>query len=252
MKIRISQQRVTRDVDNNKSSIIKVISKSLKDEWIIFPEGMLSGYYPEDENYINSLNWEELQKSIEEIQQAVKKNNVNCLFGTALYENENWYNSEIFLSKSGAKQIYKKVNLATLDRRCFVAGDKLDVYEDGGVKFGIQLCRDNAFPEQWKILKQKGAQIVFHINNAIKENDINRKHVLISRAFENQFFVASVNNADHPQTLPSLVISPFGKILFESRPQEESVDTIEIDLSEVKTDYLNQERKDLVEVVYKK
>lgn len=141
MKIKISQQQVTRNVDNNKKKITKVISESIKDEWIIFPEGMLSGYYPEDENYINNLNWEKLQESIEEIHRVVRKKGINCLFGTALFENENWYNSVIFLSKSGVKQIYRKVNLATLDRKCFKAGNELDVYEDGGVNFGIQLCR---------------------------------------------------------------------------------------------------------------
>jgi predicted amidohydrolase len=141
--------------------------------------------------------------------------------------------------------------LATLDRKHFTAGNNLEVFKAEELKFGLQLCRDNAFPEQWKILKKKGAQLVFHINNAIKKSDINRKHVLISRAFENQYFVISVNNCAKSQTLPSLAISPFGEIIFESKPQKESVKVIDIDLSEVKSDYLEQERTDLVEVVYK-
>jgi hypothetical protein len=51
--------------------------------------------------------------------------------------------------------------------------------------------------------------------------------------------------------LPSLLISPFGEVTFESKPQEDSVNVVELDLSEVRSDYLDQERTDLVEVVYK-
>jgi predicted amidohydrolase len=251
MKIRIAQLHVSKNVEKNKDKILEVINESEKDDWIIFPEGMLSGYYPEDDEFIKKLDWNQIENSIEEITSAVNQKSIQCIFGTVLFENDNWYNSAIFIDRSGVKFVYKKANLATLDRKCFVAGNSLDVYEAEKVKFGIQLCRDNAFPEQWKVLKKKGAQVVFHINNAIKENDINRKHVLISRAFENQLFVVSVNNASKPQTLPSLLISPFGEVTFESKPQEDSVNVVELDLSEVRSDYLEQERTDLVEVVYK-
>ena len=251
MKVRIAQLLVSKGVEKNKDKILKVINESEKSEWVIFPEGMLSGYYPEDDDYIKKLDWNQIENSIEEITSAVNQKSIQCIFGTALFKNDNWYNSAIFIDRSGAKSVYKKANLATLDRKCFVAGNNLDVYEAERVKFGIQLCRDNAFPEQWMVLKKKGAQVIFHINNAIKENDINRKHVLISRAFENQFFVVSVNNASKPQTLPSMAISPFGKVIFESKPQEESMNVADLDLSEVKSDYLEQERTDLVEVIYK-
>lgn len=251
MKVRIAQLLVTKDVNQNTEKILDVINQSDEKEWVIFPEGMVSGYYPEDDEFIKKLNWNQIENSIEKITSLVNQKSIQCIFGTALFEDENWYNSAIFVSRSGAKSLYKKVNLATLDRKCFVAGNRLDVFETDNIKFGIQLCRDNTFPEQWKILKKKGAQIVFHINNAIKENDMNRKHILISRAFENQFFVVSVNNASKPQTLPSMAVSPFGKVTFESKPQEESTNVVDLDLSEVKSDYLEQERTDLVELIYK-
>ncbi len=251
MKIRLAQLVITKDIVINKEKIINVLEKSQKREWVVFPEGMLSGYYPEDDNYPECIDKDYLEVSIEEITELVKEKDVNCFFGTAFFKAGNWYNAVVFISHKGERLIYKKVNLATLDKKCFIAGNNLDVYEVDNVKFGIQLCRDVAFPEQWKVLKHKGAQVVFHINNAIRENDINRKHVLISRAFENQNFVISVNNASEPQTLPSLVISPFGEIRLEIKPRKESVEVIEINLSEVKTDYIKQERTDLVKVNYK-
>ena len=251
MKIRIAQLVVSRDIESNKNKILKVLNDSEKDDWVVFPEGMLSGYYPEDDDFLSNLNWNQIEKSIQEIKKSIVQKQIHCIFGTAFLENGSWYNTAIYFCNSGKQEIYKKVNLATLDRRIFKAGNNLDVFKNGGVNFGIQLCRDNAFPEQWKVLKNKGAQIIFHINNAIKESDINRKFVLISRAFENQYFVISVNNASKPQTLPSLVISPFGEVMFESETQKENIQLVEVDLSEVTTDYLKQAREDLVEVIYK-
>jgi len=251
MKLRLAQLIVADDIDINFQKIKAVLDVSEAEEWVAFPEGMLSGYSPTDDEYIDKLSWEKIRKYKSEIAEIVASRKNSCIFGTAYKEGDNWLNAAIYMDYKGNEEIYKKVNLATLDRKCFTAGDNLDVFGDK-IKFGIQICRDNAFPEQWKVLKRKGAQVVFHINNAIKENDLNRIHVLISRAFENQYFVVSINNAAKPQTLPSMVISSFGEVIFESEPQKESVDIVEIDLSEVKSDYLEQERRDVVEVVYKK
>lgn len=251
MRVRIAQLIVSKDLAVNKGKLIDVINTSQRDEWVIFPEGMLSGYYSEKEPFLTNLDRTQIENAIQEIQEAVARNAIHCIFGTALYEEDNWYNSAIYLDNPDVRKAYKKVNLATLERKDFVAGNTLNVFRKDTLNFGIQICRESAFPEQWKVLKKKGAQVIFHINNAIKENDIYRKHVLISRAFENQYFVVSVNNAATPQTLPSLVVSPFGEILFESKPQKESINVIELNLLEVRSDYLNQERTDLVDVVYK-
>jgi predicted amidohydrolase len=251
MKVRIAQLAVSKNITANKDKIIEVIRASKKDVWVIFPEGMLSGYYPDEDFYLKNLDWQQIETSINEIQKVIEENDNQCIFGTALFEKNTWYNSAIFLDSTGSKKVYRKVNLANLDRKHFTAGNSLEVFDKDDLKFGIQLCRDQSFPEQWKVLKKKGAQVVFHINNAIKETDATWKHVLISRAFENQFFVVSVNNASEPQTLPSLVVSPLGEIIFESKPQKESVTDIEIDLSQVKLDYLKQERTDLLDIVYK-
>jgi predicted amidohydrolase len=111
------------------------------------------------------------------------------------------------------------------------------------------MCRELTFPEQWKILKKGGVQVIFHINNAIKENDKLREKVLVSRAFENQIWVCSVNNAASPQTISSMVIDPYGKEVWLSTPQKEETHSEELDLSQVSTQYLQQERTDLIKVI---
>jgi predicted amidohydrolase len=57
--------------------------------------------------------------------------------------------------------------------------------------------------------------------------------VLLTRAFENRYFVCSVNNAVATQTLPSLLIAPSGDMLLKSESRVEQALAREIDLSQV-------------------
>jgi predicted amidohydrolase len=54
-----------------------------------------------------------------------------------------------------------------------------------------------------------------------------------SRAFENCYFVCSVNNAVATQTLPSYLIAPSGDTLLKSEPRVEVALACKIDLSRV-------------------
>lgn len=251
MKIRIAQLIVSKDIQGNLNKVVSVLQDSAQGEWVLFPEGMISGYYPEETDFLSQLNVDAIDKALDTITQIVKEKKIVCLIGSALKENNTWYNCSIVLSPD-QRIIYRKNNLSTLDRNHFVAGSELKVYEQDNIKFGIEMCRELAFPEQWKLLKKDGAQIIFHINNAIKESDKIREQVLVARAFENQAWVCSVNNAASPQTMSSMIIDPSGKVVWNSIPQKEEVHTEELDLSLVSTQYLQQERTDLVEVVSKK
>lgn len=251
MKIRVAQLIVSKDIQENLNKVISVLQNSIQDEWVLFPEGMISGYYPEETGFLSQLNVDVIEKALDTVAQIVKEKNITCLIGSALKENNIWYNCSICLSPD-QKIIYRKNNLSTLDRNHFSAGDELKVYEQNNIKFGIEMCRELAFPEQWKLLKKDGAQIIFHINNAVKKNDKVREQVLVARAFENQVWVCSVNNSASPQTMCSMIIDPSGKIVWQSIAQKEEIHTEELDLSLVSTQYLQQERTDLVEVVPKK
>lgn len=107
------------------------------------------------------------------------------------------------------------------------------MYHIGGVNIGIQICREVVFPEPWLHLKRQGAQIIFHINNAIKPYDQTWEHILITRAIENRVFVCSVNNAAVPQKLTSYLIAPSGHVLLRADEQVEQTLVRTIDLSEV-------------------
>lgn len=248
LRVRVAQLIVERSLDNNVKKMLETIDSSEKHEWVIFPEGMLSGYFPEDDQFMRSLNQEDIHHNIKIICERAKIKECNCIFGTILREEDSYLNVSV-ICRQGQETTYEKCNLSLLDRKWFRIGNKLNVFSGEGYQFGVQMCRELSFPEQWKVLKHKGAEVIFHINNSIQSYDGVRKNILVSRAFENQLFVCSVNNAAS-QALPSLVTGPLGEVLYESRTQNEESVSVEIDLKQVKNDFLSQERNDLVKLSF--
>jgi omega-amidase len=233
MKIKIAQLIVQRDIESNKEKILKEIAKVEKDEWIVFPEAILSGYYPVEKIYTRGLNWKLIQNYLNEIEHFVKEKKCHCLLGSATLINDVWRNSVFTFSYLNNSVRHDKIQLSKLDKKHFVAGENLMSHNLNGINYGMLACRELIFPNQWLALKMAGSQIIFHLNNAIQPQDVLWKDMLITRAIENSVFVVSVNNADSPQQLASYVISPRGEILAETVKQKEQSLKVEIDLNQV-------------------
>jgi predicted amidohydrolase len=237
MKIRIAQLYIGRNVEENRDKLLRVLQDTLPGEWVLFPEGALSGYNPDEADYLSDMDPEMIQDAIETLAVQVQKNRCHCVFGSATRMKKQWFNSVIILRPTGDRSIYHKIQLAGSDLHHFAPGSIPFFDTTGGVSYGTLACRELIFPNRWSELKKRGAQVVFHINNAIKAHDEFWKHLLISRAVENSIFVCSVNNANPPQALASYVIAPSGKILLKTKVKTEEVLTLDIDLNELRPDY---------------
>lgn len=248
MNILLAQLKVSKDINENKKKVLDVINTAKEKQWVIFPEGMLSGYYPEESTFISSMDFIALEKIIEEIRIAVREKGTICMLGTVSKQDDKVFNTTLIFNANTIYR-YNKCNLSTLDRNHFDAGSKLEVFHIDEIPFAVQMCRENAFPEHWTYLKDQGVKVIFHINNAVAKYDWKRKHLLISRAMENQLFVVSVNTVSDTGPLASTVIGPYGDVLYEAPVHEEVVHAVDIDLSEVMDDYKNQRRTDLVKVI---
>jgi predicted amidohydrolase len=243
MKLKIVQLKVEKDIRLNKTKIIGALDGAEKDQWVIFPEAMLSGYYPNEANYTSGLDWPYISDSLTEIRRLAIKRECHCVLGSATKMNEAWHNTLLVFSyRLNEGSGHHKIQLSAPDKNHFEPGEDVKVYEVNSIKFGLQACRELLFPSQWAKLKSDGAKIVFHINNAIQPHDSIWKHILISRAIENSIFVVSVNNAESPQKLSSYIISPNGEILAETQTQKEAFISYTIDLNQVIEDL--SQRKD--------
>lgn len=236
MNIRIAQLTVSREIDSNLAQILEILDRSQAEDWVVFPEAVVSGYAPDESDYSEKLDWNQLDQHLAKIKQATVDAGCRTLVGSAVLVDEGWRNSVQIFGKNGDHFQHHKRELSQLDQRHFTAGEKPETHHVDGIKIGVLACRELLFPEHWSSLRAQGAKVIFHLNNAIQPKDAIWRHLLISRAIENAAFVVSVNNADHPQALPSFVIAPDGSILQETRLQANEVLTQKIDLDSVVND----------------
>lgn len=248
MKISIAQLATGSSISQNLNKMLNVIEQSSADV-IVFPECMLSGYEVNDKNWLDTISISELEAAVEKICKKARSISRNIIFGTARKIQSDWFNCGIFVDRAGKVQyIYKKINLANADRTFFQAGSSLETFVIDEIPVAIQACREVRYPEQWRYLTLNGVKVIFHLNNAQKAKDVIWKHVLIARAYENQIFVVSVNAASERQQLESFVVDPDGNIIVETQSTVEEIKTAELDLSLVRTDNIDQRRKDLLDI----
>jgi len=72
MRVTIAQLHVRRDVTHNKTNILSVLQSARAGDWVVFPEGALSGYFPEDDGFVRDLDPVLIDDGIQEIEDMVR------------------------------------------------------------------------------------------------------------------------------------------------------------------------------------
>lgn len=249
LNIGIVQTSISENISENVAIICEYISHSSDTSILLFPEGMVSGYYPKNPSYVKNLNKDVLGAAIKEIGSIVQKRHINAIIPTALFEDGKWFNTSLWFDTNGrVKHVYKKSNLSNLDRNYFLPGDKLETYAVDGVNTAIQMCREIKYPEQWLYLKLQSARVIFHLNNN-QDGDSYWENLYKTRAYENQYFIVSVNPSHTGQKLFSYIISPQGKIVLQTENTQKIYYAM-LDLDSVKNNFINQRRTSVVDLVY--
>lgn len=249
----ILQFPVLMDLDRNLAALERLLADLPPGTLAVAPEGALSGYSPSPE-VVNHLDPAATSKAIAHTRAMADRLGVHLVAGACVFETGLWRNRTYYFAPGAAPLHYDKINLATSERGVFTPGDALPVFDVqiGGrpVRLGLQMCREIRYPEQWRILAEKGAHIIAYVNNAVGSSSgdaVWRAHV-VSRAAETQRFVIGANNAAEDQTCPSIIAAPSGQVLAEIRGAATERAVAELDLDQVTNWVLDQARTDVVEV----
>jgi len=186
------------------------------------------------------------------------------VFGMAERVGERLYNSSCLLSPEGEIKIYRKAHLFNKEKSFFTPGDTgFPVFDvtigSNQVKVGLLVCFDWIFPEPWRILALKGAQIIAHSTNLVLPYC---QDAMITRAIENRVFIITTNRTGEERGLRftgrSQAVKPTGKILIRVGEESQGVWTVECDPLEAqnkmvteRNDIFQDRRKDLYRIEVK-
>ena len=130
---------------------------------------------------------------------------------------------------------YRKSHLYPAEHRYFRAGDRLPIFDLGGLTVGVAICFEHAFPQIFTILALQGAEVVF-IPSAVP---VGYEYLLnlrtCARAQDNQFFTVAVNRVGREGDVTycglSKVVDPKGEVIAEASRDKEELLVAELDLS---------------------
>jgi predicted amidohydrolase len=193
----------------------------------------------------------------ERLRAWARRHRIHLLAGSFLEKTDEprSYNTSLLLSPEGEVLArYRKIHLFDVDIPGQVRvkesdtkkpGQEVVTYETSLGIFGLSVCYDLRFPELYRQLADKGAEIVF-VPSAFTfpTGAAHWEPLLRARAIENQAYIIAPNQigknahgfADYGN---SMIIDPWGKVIARA-PDKECFITAEID-----RDYLEKVRREL-------
>jgi predicted amidohydrolase len=264
------------DLQGNLDKHIRLMKQAAENgaKLIVFPEMSIPGYC--------YTSWSEMATHgqyipgpiTNAINKVCKDLNVYAVIGMIEREGMgsewSYYNAAVLIGPAGVIGKYRKTHLPFLGIDRFIKAGNLpyNVYDTPIAKIGLGICYDLRFPEQWRTMALKGAEILVNITNLPTGADTHPNLLGPTRALENRVFVISCDRVGNERGWEfigrSQVIDLTGKVLAEaSRDKEEIIyGTIDpakarekyivVKPGEYEIDLVKDRRPDLYEVGEKK
>lgn len=152
------------------------------------------------------------------------------VWGMAERDGDRFFNSAVLVHNGFFLGKYRKIHLFLDEKDLFSPGDlPLTVWDVDGIRIGVMICFDWAFPEAARTLAFRGAQVIAHPANLVLP--LCQKAMPV-RAIENRIFTVTANRTGKEHGLrftgKSLICGPDGKILSRAR-KSDSFGSAEID-----------------------
>ena len=167
---------------------------------VLFGELFLSGYAVKDQ--VANLALSVKGPEIGGLRDLAKETGRGILAGFPRMDDERRglvYDSALFVDKKGKVDWYDKWFLANFgpfeEKLYFAEGRRLPLFEQDGIRFGVQICYDLFFPELAKAYAVMGADLLVNLSASPTVSRRNFELLFPARAIENGFFVAYCNVA---------------------------------------------------------
>lgn len=202
----------------------------------IFPECATTGYCFEDLDEARPFAETIPGPTTETIAAACADSGVFAIFG--LLEpagDDGVFNALAFVGPDGLIGSYRKIHLPFLGVDMFSTfGDReFAVQSAGGLRVGMNICYDSAFPESSRALTLLGADLIALPTNWPPGAQCVAENVINTRAMENAVYYAAVNRVGEERGVTfigkSRICSPSGKTLAVGSDAGEEILYAEID-----------------------
>ncbi len=177
------------------------------------------------------------------LREAAMKHKVVVVGGVFESDGDKRYNTAYVAGPDGLIGKYRKVHVPQIplweERAYFSPGDLgFPVFETPYGKIGVLICWDVFFPEAWRVLALKGAELVVALTSSAFEHSHRKwERAISAAAHANGFFVLRVNRVGKEEKQEfygkSFSVGPDGELIENPSGSSEGIVVSEIDLADV-------------------
>jgi len=231
------------EIEGNLERTETFVSKAsdLGAHFICFPELSVTGYVLKDPTKVYRRLLPD--QILERILGMAQKKGLTIIAGIIeVADGEKPYISQVVAGPDGLLGFYRKTHLSPKEKEIFGAGDKIDVFSQGGTIFGVQLCYEAHFPEISTVMALKGAEIIFmpHASPRRKPEEKVESWLrhLTSRAFDNALFIVACNQAGKTRegfSFPGVAVAlnPAGNVVAKYEGEQEGMLLVDFTRAEI-------------------
>lgn len=219
--------------DKNIHQLSILLSKAGKADLIVLPELANSGYNFESRDQAFLLA-EKIgnSKYIEFLIDTAQAGNTFIVSGFLEKDEQLIYNTSVLVGPKGLIGKYRKIHLFMNEFDIFEKGDLgLPVFDIGICKIGMLICFDWTFPEVWRILALKGAELICHPSNLVLPfaQQAVPVHGMINKTFN---ITANRYGTEREVSFSgqSIISDPLGKTLYKASAYKDEIKIIGLDI----------------------
>jgi predicted amidohydrolase len=221
------------NVCENMNQISRLLNDVGETDLVVLPELANSGYnFESKEEALSLAENERTSIFLDFLISEAKKHQSYIVSGFNERENDTLYNSSILIGNEGLLSKYRKMHLFMNEFDIFEKGNLgLPVFDCGNFKIGMLICFDWVFPEVWRILALKGADIICHPSNLVLPyaQQAVPVHGLINRTFN-----ITANRIGTERGLAftggSILSDPLGNTMIKAPSDKECLMIAQLDL----------------------
>lgn len=223
------------DVQATISRIDRLAQHGIDADLLVLPELCNSGYnFESSEQAWTTSETTGDSPFIQYLEDLCRRNDLHVVSGFNERDGDRLYNSAVLVGPRGYMGTYRKLHLFLNEKDYFEPGDAgLPIFDIGHCRVGLLVCFDWLFPEVWRILALKGADVICHPANLVLPGLAQRAVPI--HALTNRVYVVTANRIGTERDLRftglSTIASPKGDVLVQASPVEEEVGLADIDLA---------------------
>ena len=214
------------DCECNQNLIQRYFDSIDNVDLIVLPELSNSGYEFKTYEYAMEVaNQTANANFVSFLIENAKQKNCHIISGYLEKDGDLLYNSSVIVSPNGEVGNFRKMHLFMNEKNIFTPGNLgLPVFNIGDIRVGMVICFDYLFPEIWRILALKQANIVVHPSNLLTQN----AYIAVpGQALMNGYFVITSNRIGTEDDLTfcgkSFIVNPRGKVISSMGETEDGI-----------------------------